>query len=500
MSTRYIAYANAGASSQSFNGVQQNAMVADGDIFQALCGTTAVFWGLQVTPGTGLSVNIAPGGLTSYTQVDPSGVGGFVVNTNYCVKKAALAAVFNETGFTAPSSGQAINYLLEASFLSTQVNSQPINYKYQNANGTVSSSTGASQPLQITDTVSFQLKNGTPANVGTQVTPGVDNGWIPIAVITVPGGATSLTQANISVPANAPTIMSVLGLGLGLSSYATIAQMAGLYVPQSQLALGAVAGSVPERDPNGSLWATNFHGVADTATLANTATYAATAGNATTANTAAYATSAGSANNAQTLGGMSVTNNAAPNSIPQLDGGGNLTVVQLNGTASQALNAQTLQNYQPSVSTSAGTVAVRDASGNLSANVFNGDATSANFSDLAERYQASEAMGPGDLVEFGGAGEVQLARTSVFSAVSTAPAVRMNETAGSDAEWPMIAHVGRVPVKVIGPVQKFDLLTLSDRPGVAVPTDDPSKAFGRALADNTASGLVLVLAHIRSGV
>jgi len=115
--------------------------------------------------------------------------------------------------------------------------------------------------------------------------------------------------------------------------------------------------------------------------------------------------------------------------------------------------------------------------GTMYANTFNGTATSAQYADLAERYEADKSLEPGTVVMFGGDKEVTACGTdgchSVAGVVSTNPAHLMNAEAGGEATHPAIALAGRVPVKVVGPVNKGDLLV-------------SSSVEGRAKADNEA--------------
>ena len=115
--------------------------------------------------------------------------------------------------------------------------------------------------------------------------------------------------------------------------------------------------------------------------------------------------------------------------------------------------------------------------GTMYANTFNGTATSAQYADLAERYESDKALEPGTVVCFGGEKEVtacaEASHHSVAGVVSTNPAHLMNAEAGDDNSHPAIALAGRVPVKVVGPVNKGDLLVSSD-------------VEGRAKADNKA--------------
>lgn len=138
--------------------------------------------------------------------------------------------------------------------------------------------------------------------------------------------------------------------------------------------------------------------------------------------------------------------------------------------------------------------------GTMFAATFDGVATSAQYADLAERYAADAPMEAGDLVMLGGSAEITKtdrdASTDVFGVVSTSPAFRMNEAAGSDATHPFVALAGRVPCKVVGPVRKGQRLVSSTLPGVArgaVDFGERSEAiFGRALADKEDDGVGLI--------
>jgi hypothetical protein len=105
---------------------------------------------------------------------------------------------------------------------------------------------------------------------------------------------------------------------------------------------------------------------------------------------------------------------------------------------------------------------------NMYATLFNGTATSAQYADLAERYAADEEYDVGTVIAIGGTAEVTAANEdnahAVIGVVSENPAYLMNSgLEGGTA----IALKGRVPVKVIGEVNKGDRLTPSSTPGRA---------------------------------
>jgi hypothetical protein len=101
---------------------------------------------------------------------------------------------------------------------------------------------------------------------------------------------------------------------------------------------------------------------------------------------------------------------------------------------------------------------------------FEGTATSAQYADLAEMYAGDQAYEPGTVVVVGGTHEVTQCTkhldSSLAGVVSEKPGYLMNKDI--DAEYPVcVGFVGRVPVKVIGHIEKGDLLTTSSIPGFA---------------------------------
>jgi len=93
--------------------------------------------------------------------------------------------------------------------------------------------------------------------------------------------------------------------------------------------------------------------------------------------------------------------------------------------------------------------------------------SSSYHADLAENYQADTLYAPGTVVIFGGDAEITttdvMADVSVAGVVSAQPAYLMN---AAQTGTP-VALRGRVPVLVVGPVTKGDLLVTSTTPGHA---------------------------------
>jgi hypothetical protein len=98
-------------------------------------------------------------------------------------------------------------------------------------------------------------------------------------------------------------------------------------------------------------------------------------------------------------------------------------------------------------------------------------ASRARYADLAERYAADAVYEYGTVLVIGGNKEVTVtdkyADTRVAGIVSKNPAYMMNSEAGNDETHPFIALKGRVLCKVVGSINKGDLLVTSVYPGHA---------------------------------
>jgi len=124
-------------------------------------------------------------------------------------------------------------------------------------------------------------------------------------------------------------------------------------------------------------------------------------------------------------------------------------------------------------------------------NVIVGCCSSALWADLAENYEADAKYEPGTLIQFGGEKEITIATNNVNAIVSSNPAYVMNHK--ENENYLPIALVGRVPVKVIGKINKFDNIVLSNIPGIAKAQSDKSEiVIGKALTTNINDKIKLV--------
>lgn len=115
-------------------------------------------------------------------------------------------------------------------------------------------------------------------------------------------------------------------------------------------------------------------------------------------------------------------------------------------------------------------------------------ATSAQYADLAEKYLADGEYNPGTAVVFGGTTEITVtdlyADTRVAGVISTDPAYLMN----TGSTGLPVALRGKVPTKVVGKVQKGDLLVTSTTPGyltsAAEPDVNPNAVIAKSLVND----------------
>ena len=133
------------------------------------------------------------------------------------------------------TSGQSINYLIQASL--AESDSNPIVLPYYNAANPSQpfygpANDGVGQNTQRTQRVQFQLKPSAPSNAGTQVTPPIDSGWVGLYVITVNYGQSQIGPQSIVTLPGAPFINFKLNsLTPGFSRLETFISSTNFQVP-----------------------------------------------------------------------------------------------------------------------------------------------------------------------------------------------------------------------------------------------------------------------------
>ena len=144
---------------------------------------------------------------------------------------------------------------------------------------------------------------------------------------------------------------------------------------------------------------------------------------------------------------------------------------------------------------------VRDGSGNFAAGTITATATQAQYADLAEKYETDAEYEPGTVVMLGGDKEAtacdQEGTHKVLGVISTDPAYMMN----SEAEGQYVALTGRVPCKVVGKVEKGDIMVASEESGCAGVNNSakPGTILGKAIGEHPegeGTGIIEVLVSL----
>jgi hypothetical protein len=129
-----------------------------------------------------------------------------------------------------------------------------------------------------------------------------------------------------------------------------------------------------------------------------------------------------------------------------------------------------------------------------------GSRLTATYADLAERQHSDTVYPVGTVMTVGGVNEVTAATNGdrILGVVSTEYAFLMNGEAGDDNTHPAVAYLGRVPVRVVGPINKHDPIAVDTNSyGVAKASATLIDSFGWALETNTDSAEKLVLCIIK---
>lgn len=199
---------------------------------------------------------------------------------------------------------------------------------------------------------------------------------------------------------------------------------------------------------------------------------------------------------ATTGGGFLVRKSDNTSVVRKFVAGNSIEITNDDATAGNVTVALTLQ---PTVS------AIQKAGTNLSGDIgqsgnrFNmiyGRSTSATYADLAEKYTTDKHYEPGTVMVVALAGEAEAVSSyqmgqRVIGVISTAPAHIMND----GIEGQAIGLVGRVPVKIVGPITRGETI-ISTPDGFAMAGEGPN-IFGQALETNLEAGVKLVECFIK---
>jgi hypothetical protein len=208
----------------------RNMMVALGRLAQMVLGTQPVVDGLICTPTVpaSMAVSVSPGSITQLSVVDATAYGSLPADSVDQLLK--MGTILTPTTFSvqAPTTpGQTVAYLLEAAFQESDTNLVVL--PYYNASNPAQpysgpANSGQQQATRRIQTVQLQLKAGTPATMGSQVTPAADSGWVSLYVVTVSYGQTSIDATSIAPAFGSPALPWKLpnlkpGFGSGVQTF-----------------------------------------------------------------------------------------------------------------------------------------------------------------------------------------------------------------------------------------------------------------------------------------
>ncbi|ARF50051.1 gp53-like domain-containing protein [Pantoea stewartii] len=189
-------------------------MIGLAKLAAAVMGTSTYVRGLACTASSPASmiVNVSAGEIYSLQNVDGTAYSSLAADTTHSILKQGIVMDSASFTLTAPgASGYSINYLIQATYTDTDSGATVLPY-YNASNPSVAwsgpNNSGTAQNTVRSGVCTLSLKAGVAATTGTQVTPSPDAGFTGLYVITVAQGATTVTNSNISVYANAPFLPS----------------------------------------------------------------------------------------------------------------------------------------------------------------------------------------------------------------------------------------------------------------------------------------------------
>lgn len=186
-------------------------MTAIGELIHAALGTSTLIDGFTCIPTVpaSLAVQVTPGSICLLDVVDSSSYGSLTADSMPLMKMGYSRTTSSITITPPSTSGYAQNYLIEVAF--SETSDTPVLLPYYNPDDPAAplqgtGNSGVEQDTRRSQLAILNLKSGTAAPAGTQVTPTVDAGYVPMFVVTVAQGQTTITSTDITVHPTAPFI------------------------------------------------------------------------------------------------------------------------------------------------------------------------------------------------------------------------------------------------------------------------------------------------------
>jgi hypothetical protein len=191
---------------------QQNAMIALAKLSLDVMGGSGVVCGFAATPTTpaSLSVTLNAGTLYQQAPLEATAWSSLPADTSDTLVKQGIALEAQPFTFTPPTAtGFSQVFLIEVQYDDNDTDDVVLPYFDAPNPSAPFSGPGNSGEAQATirqGLAAVQIKAGTAAATGTQVSPTQDSGWIGLWYVTVEQGQTTITSGNITEYPNAPFV------------------------------------------------------------------------------------------------------------------------------------------------------------------------------------------------------------------------------------------------------------------------------------------------------
>lgn len=195
---------------------ERDKMVAVARFAETVMGSLSVAAGLGCIPTipTSLSVQVGAGELLTMAALDAIPFGALASDTAHVILKQGFNLDPTTLTLVPPTTnGHAISYLVQVGL--SETDGDNVTLPYVNAANpsvpfTGPNNAGTSQPTRRRARLVIQAKPGISAVAGSQVPPPADVGFVPIHVVTVAQGQTSITSDHIVRHPSAPFLLSTL--------------------------------------------------------------------------------------------------------------------------------------------------------------------------------------------------------------------------------------------------------------------------------------------------
>lgn len=222
---RYINYAGQIPLETDLLNTNRNVMIGLAKLAGAMLGTSTVVNGLTCMPTDvpSMTVNVSKGEIYSLQNIDATAYSSLAADTNDQIVKQGIVLDTTPLAMTAPATGgYSVCYLVQAKYQDADTDSLVLPY-YNADNPTTAwngpSNSGTAQATERRGQAVVQYKQGIAAATGTQLIPPADSGFVPLYVVTVAYGQTTITATSIARHPQAPLLSTSLLQAVQLNAF-----------------------------------------------------------------------------------------------------------------------------------------------------------------------------------------------------------------------------------------------------------------------------------------